>query len=116
MRRLTKAEACEELKVSLSTLNRRIAAGEVAVHREPKGQRHRVYVMLDDDPPASNGEVAETAERAVAQERIRELEAEVASLHEELGQEQQRNAGLVSELAAAPARRGPWWRFWQSRE
>ena len=31
MRLLTKAEACRELRVSLSTLNRRIAAGEVAV-------------------------------------------------------------------------------------
>ena len=116
MRTLTKAEACRELKVSLSTLNRRIAAGEVAVHREPRGRRHRVYVMLDDDPPAENGQVGETAEPAVAQERIRELEEEVASLREQLGQERQRNAGLVSELAAAQAQRGPWWRFWQPRQ
>ena len=51
MRTLTKADACKGLKLSLSTLNRRIAAGEVAVHREPRGRRHRVYVMLDDDLP-----------------------------------------------------------------
>ena len=38
VRMLTKVEACRELKVSLSTLNRRIAAGEVAVHREPRGR------------------------------------------------------------------------------
>ena len=31
MRLLTKAEACRELRMSLSTLNRRIAAGEVPV-------------------------------------------------------------------------------------
>ena len=49
---LTKAEACRALRLSLSTLNRRIAAGEVPVRREPRGRRHRVYVMLDDDPPA----------------------------------------------------------------
>ena len=113
MRTLTKAEACKELKVSLCTLNRSIAAGEVAVHREPRGRRHRVYVLLDDGPPAANGPVAEADELAVARERIRELEAEVACLQEQLGQEQQRNAGPVSELAAA--RRGPWWRVWQSR-
>ena len=47
MRLLTKAEACRELRLSLSTLNRRIAAGEVPVKREPRGRRHRVYVMLD---------------------------------------------------------------------
>ena len=53
MRLLTKAEACRELRVSLSTLNRRIAAGEVPVRREPRGRRHRVYVMLDDDLPSN---------------------------------------------------------------
>ena len=115
MRMLTKAEACEELKVSLSTLNRRIAAGEVAVHREPRGRRHRVYVMLGDGPPAESGRIAEAAELAVARERIRELEAEVASLRQQLEQERQPNAGPVSE-SAPPARRGPWWRFWQSRQ
>ena len=114
MRTLTKAEACKELKVSLSTLNRRIAAGEVAVHREPRGRRHRVYVMLDDDLPAANGQVAETVELAVARERIRSLEEEEASLREQLEQERQRNAELESELAAAQARPGHWWRFWQS--
>ena len=112
---LTKAEACRELKVSLSTLNRRIAAGEVAVTREPRGRRHRVYVMLDYDTPAENGQIAETAELVVARERIRELEAEVAALQQQLDQAQQRNAGPVSELAAAPALRGCWWRFWRSR-
>ena len=55
MKLLTKAEACRDLRLSLSTLNRRIAAGEVPVMREPRGQRHRVYVMLDDDPPMDGG-------------------------------------------------------------
>ena len=72
MRLLTKAEACRELRLSLSTLNQRIAAGDVGVRREPRGRRHRVYVMLDDDPPG-NGEAAES-ELAVAQARIFGLE------------------------------------------
>ena len=59
MRLLTKAEACRELAVSLSTLDRRIASGEIRTRREPRGRRHRVYVMLDDDPPG-NGQAAES--------------------------------------------------------
>ena len=38
MRMLTKAEACRELAVSLSTLDRRIASGEVHARREPRRQ------------------------------------------------------------------------------
>ena len=110
MRLLTKTEACRELRLSLSTLNRRIAAGEVPVRREPRGRRHRVYVMLDDDPP-KNGEAADTA-LAVARERIRGLEAQVQLLQEQLDQEQQRNAGLVNKREpsfAAGVR--SWWRL-----
>ncbi len=105
MRILTKAEACQELAVSLSTLDRRIASGEIRARREPRGGRHRVYVMLDDDPPGS-GTVADSP-LAVARERIRGLEAQ-------LEWERQRNAELVDELKAAQERRRPWWRFWQS--
>ena len=50
MRQLTKAEACRELAVSLPTLDRRIASGEIRVSREPHGRRHRIYVMLDEPP------------------------------------------------------------------
>ena len=111
MRLLTKAEACRELEVSLSTLDRRIASGEIPARREPRGWRHRVYVMLDDDLPSA----IETpqSELAVAQERIRRLEEQVAVLQGQLDQERQRNAGFVDELAAAQERRGPWWRFWR---
>ena len=116
MRLLTKAEACRELRLSLSTLNRRIAAGEVPVRREPRGRRHRVYVILDDDPPvdimgSDSGETALVA----AQEKIQDLEAQVELLQGQLELEQERNAGLVDELMAvqttpAQERRGPWWR------
>ena len=105
MRILTKAEACRELAVSLSTLDRRIASGEIRARREPRGRRHRVYVMLDDDPPGSG--TAADSPLAVARERIRGLEAQ-------LERERQRNAELVDELKAAQERRRPWWRFWQS--
>ena len=110
MRLLTKTEACRELAVSLPTLDRRIASGEVRTKREPRGRRHRVYVMLDDDLPSA----VETppSELALAQERVRGLEEQVALLQEQLELEQQRNAELVSELKSGLERPGPWWRFW----
>ena len=111
MRLLTKTEACRELSLSMSTLNRRIAAGEVPVRREPRGRRHRVYVMLDDDPPG-NGKAIDSAP-AVAQERVRELEEQVAILQGQLDQEQQRNSQLVDDLKEAREQRGLWWRSWR---
>ena len=116
MRLLTKAEACRELAVSLSTLDRRIASGELSAIREPYGRRHRVYVMLDEDPP-ENGADAESA-LAVAQERIRGLEEQVAFLQGQIEAERERSAGLLDDVKAGefpvPQRgRRPWWRFWQ---
>ncbi len=110
MRILTKAEACREFAVSLSTLDRRIASGDIRTRREPRGRRHRVYVMLDDDLPSA----IETpqSELAVAQERVRVLEEQVAFMEEQIEWERQRNAELVDELKAAQERREPWWRFW----
>ena len=118
IRLLTKAETCRELRLSLSTLNRRIAAGEVPVKREPRGRRPRVYVMLDDGLPGALD--TPQSEVAVARERIRDLAAQVELLQGLLEQERQRNAELAEELKAAPGstaqeRRRRWWRFWQSR-
>ena len=118
MKLLTKAEACRELSLSLSTLNRHIAAGEVPVRREPRGRRHRVYVMLDDDLPDSNR--VDDSAVAVAQERIRGLEEQVAFLQEQLLLERQRSAELANQLTAAQTsgaqnRRGPRWRFWDQK-
>ncbi len=95
MRQLTKAEACRELAVSLSTLDRRIASGEIEVRLEQHGRRHRVYVMLDDDPlkncvnTKSQGTLLD-----VARERIRGLEEQVEILQGQLALEQERNACL----------------------
>ena len=117
MRLLTKAEACRELGLSLSTLDRRIAAGELQSKREPHGRRHRVYVMLDDDPP-ENDHAAETAALAVAQERIRGLEEQVAYLQGQLDHERQRNAEMVDQLRDAATttsgmQQRPWWLGWR---
>ena len=95
MRQLTKAEACRELAVSLSTLDRRIASGDIQVRREQRGSRHRIYVMLDDDL-AENGANARSPDTLpdVAQERIRGSDEQVELLQAQLALEQDRNAGL----------------------
>ncbi len=111
MRLLTKAEACRELRLSLSTLNRRIAAGEVPVKREPRGRRHRVYVMLDDDPVANTDTPGPAL--AAAREQIRGLEEQVELLQGQLELEQERNAEPVNQLKVAQERRRPWWQFRQ---
>ncbi len=114
MRLLTKAEACRELGLSLSTLDRRIAAGDLKTKREPHGRRHRVYVVLDDEPPDNaNGDGSGDTALAVAQERIRGLEGQMEILREQLDCERQRNADLANELRAAQDRRYSGWRFWR---
>lgn len=55
MRLVTKADACKELKVSLSALDRRITSGNVQISREPRGQRHRVFVVMDEVAGDDNG-------------------------------------------------------------
>ena len=79
----------------LSTLDRRIASGDIQVRREQRGSRHRLYVMLDDDL-AENGANARSQGTLldVAQERIRGLDEQVALLQAQLAQEQERNIGL----------------------
>ena len=98
VRLLTKDEACREMAVSLSTLDRRIASGELPVRREPHGSRHRVYVLLDDEPQQQEDDGASCeSELAVARERVRGLEERAAFLQGQLELEQGRNAALVSD-------------------
>ena len=114
MRMLTKAEACRELGLSLFTLDRRIAAEELQARREAHGRRHRVYVMLDDDPPGKDSDMASGGTAlAVARERIGGLEAQAEILQEQLEHERFRNSELVNELKAAQSQSGPRWRFWK---
>ena len=114
--------------MSLSTLDRRITAGQLMVRREAHGQRHRVYVVVDDDALKLNGATYGTLEArprdsqlAVARERIRGLEEQVAVLKDQLIWEKERNVELFDELKMvrqAPAGeklRRPWWKFWKRR-
>ena len=78
MRLLTKAEACREFGVSLSTLDRRIASGQLKTRIEPHGQRHRVYILMDDDrvkdKNVETDEPLSGSSLVAVRERIRSLE------------------------------------------
>ena len=128
MRLLTKTEACREFGISLSTLDRRITAGQLMVRRESHGQRHRVYVVVDDDALQLNGTIHGTLEAgsrdsqlAVARERIRGLEEQVAILKDQLIWEKERNVELFDELKEGKVglpvkkRERAWWKFWGRR-
>ena len=114
--------------MSLSTLDRRITAGQLMVRREAHGRRHRVYVVVEDNALQLNGATYGTLEAgsrdsqlAVARERIRGLEEHATILKDQLIWEKERNVELFDELKRvrqAPAGeklRGPWWKFWKRR-
>ena len=80
VRWVTKAEAAEELEISLSTLDRKIRNGEVEVRREGR----RVFVRMAGEYITDE----ELLRRAVAREHelertVRELEQSVSELERE---------------------------------
>ena len=82
VRWVTKAEAAEELEISLSSLDRKIRKGEVEVVREGR----RVYVRMQGPEYLSD---AELLRRAIAREdefqrTVRQLEQNVSELKREL--------------------------------
>ena len=76
VRWVTKAEAAEEMEVSLSTLDRKIKRGEIEIVREGR----RVYVRMEGPEYLSDGELLRRAiDREQELERtVRELEQSVS--------------------------------------
>ena len=54
--RVTKLEASRLLKISPSTVDRRIKRGELVIEKEPHGSRNRTWVVLEDEIPEGPGE------------------------------------------------------------
>ena len=101
VRWVTKAEAAEELEISLSTLDRQIRKGEVEVLREGR----RVYVRMHGPEYLS---AEELLRRSVARERelertVRELEQSVSDL-ELRASELERERDEARESAATARR------------
>ena len=130
LRRVTKPVACQVLNVSLSTLNRRIAEGQLEVERVRQGQAHRIFVLLpaDTDRPEAQDEAGPDAgtQLAVAQERIKNLENMVQLQKEWLDLSESRVQQLLRALPeptppvappappppTPPAARRAWWKLW----
>ena len=70
MARVTRKEAAARLRVSKSTLDRMIKRGELITETEPHGQKHTVWVLMDDtteditevSTDNTNGHLAEGSE------------------------------------------------------
>lgn len=87
VRWVTKAEAAEELEVSLSTLDRKIRTGEVEVRRE----RRRVYVRMVGEYITDE----ELLDRAIV--RQDELERTVRELERQASEAERRASELEQE-------------------
>ena len=59
--RLTKMEAAARLEVSQSTIDRMIQRGDLQVQKERHGNRHRIWVLVDDSSPDMPGEESREA-------------------------------------------------------
>ena len=91
VRWVTKAEAAEELEVSMSTLDRKIRTGEVEVRREGR----RVYVRMEGEYITDE----ELLRRAIV--RQDELERTVRELERELSESEERASEVARERDAA---------------
>ena len=103
VRWVTKAEAAEELEISLSTLDRKIRQGEVEVRREGR----RVFVRMAGEYITDE----ELLRRAVAREH--ELERTVRELEQSVSEWNLRASELERERdearEAAATARGPYY-------
>ncbi len=103
VRWVTKAEAAEELEVSLSTLDRKIRTGEVEIRREGR----RVYVRMEGEYITDE----ELLRRAIIREdelarTVRELERSASDSEQERTRlERERGEARESETAAIRAHR-----------
>ena len=95
VRWVTKAEAAEELEISLSTLNRKIRMGEIEVVREGR----RVFVRMRGPEYLSDEELLR---RAIAREH--ELERTVRQLERSASELKLRASELELELELDEAR------------
>ncbi len=97
VRWVTKAEAAEELEISLSTLDRKIRSGEVEVVREGR----RVYVRMQGPEYLSDAELLRRAldREDKLQRTVWELDGRASELEREL--DEAREAASASRQAYA---------------
>ena len=110
------AQAAERAGVRPSTVSRWVQSGRLAAGRLPTGELQIEDGVLDEflalrtASPRSGPDA--TVELAVAQERIRGLEALVASQRSWLEESEARLRMVLQALPPPPPARRPWWRWW----
>ena len=130
--RVTRPEASRLLKISPSTVDRRIERGELTVDKEVHGSRNRIWVVLEDADLDIPGEVpgevslenlpeSHLAEVITLRERVKFLESLDEYHRGQLAQKDllvQELMGTVNRLATAlPEGKRPagavkgWWRW-----
>ena len=130
--RVTRLEASRLLKISPSTVDRRIERGELTVEREVHGSRNRIWVVLEDADLEVPGEVpgkvspenlpeSHLEEVIFLRERVKSLESLDEYHRGQLVQKDllmQELMGTVNRLATAlPEGKRPagavkgWWRW-----
>ena len=111
------AQAAERAGVRPSTVSRWVQSGRLAAGRLPTGELQIEDGVLDEflalrtASPRSGPDA--TVELAVAQERIRGLEALVASQRSWLEESEARLQMVLQALPPPPPARRPWWRWWR---
>ena len=110
------AQAAERAGVRPSTVTRWVQSGRLAAGRLPTGELQiedgvlGEFLALRTASPRSGPD--DTVELAVAQERIRGLEALVASQRSWLEESEARLRMVLQALPPPPPARRPWWRWW----
>ena len=108
-------EAAERAEVNPSTITRWVQSGRLKAKRRPHGEleipESSLVKFLDNRTAAPRGSPAAVA-LAVAQERIRGLEALVEQQGEWLRLSDGRLQLALQALPPAPAPRRAWWQVW----
>ena len=111
------AQAAERAGVRPSTVSRWVQSGRLKADRLPTGELQIEDGVLDEflalRPASPRSGPDATVELAVAQERIRGLEALVASQRSWLEESEARLQMVLQALPPAPPARRPWWKWWR---
>ena len=80
--RISKAEACERLGKSLTSLDRMIQRGELQTDLEVQGNRHRVWILMDEEENPANTLPITMPKASLVASANTVLELEVVTLKE----------------------------------
>jgi len=102
------AQAAQQLNVSVDTIRRRLAKGELNGTQDPTPQGYRWLIDLPDATPADPSNHPGDATVDALLTVIGTLETQLAAQNNQIGELHR----LLAQTALNQARAKPWWRFW----